>query len=166
MIATAASAEHIHEEVAMSLDNKVFLQTEASPEELQQVLLRATPLHMGEEFNGIKHLTSDAASVGILTRLPHDDRASKCGVEAELYLHISSGRDHREWERLCGFVVAALLHAYEGDLLYIHLGCPALRRKDGRVVLDRKAGIWEPGVEPDQLSMIDMPYEFGELPAL
>jgi hypothetical protein len=61
--------------------------------------------------------------------------------------------------------VVALLKQGEGDALFLYCSdSPALMRKDGKLILDSRSGIWKPVVKPAVLPLIDLPHEFGIIP--
>ncbi len=152
----------------MSLDSNIFLDADASPEDIRRVLRRTGHFEDRHEFDDLTQMTAEGVILGIHPPPSKYNEAFDAGINANLDLFITC-TDHEfsaAWDLNGIRATVALLHEFRGDLLFVYLDIPALMRKGGRIILDRRASIWEDGVEPNVLSLIDLPYEFGTIPTV
>ena len=154
-------------EQVLSLDNSIFIQAEATPQDIQRVLKAIGGFQTTDDINGIKGMIAEGVSLGIFFPPLGDGPARDAGISInfDLFFDNSDSAFLFEWTLNTVRAVVALLHAFPGDLLFMYCSdWPALLRKDGRIILDRDADLWDEGVEPDVLSLIDLPYEWGHIP--
>jgi hypothetical protein len=150
----------------MGLDASFMIEAEGAPAALKQVLLRTDYFESAEDIDGDKVVRATGVRISIYTPPIRTGVLEEAGVRANLALYLanSDNRFTYEWKLNSVRAVMALLHAYPGDALFMYCSdSPALLRKDGRVILDKRAGLWDEGEEPQVLSLVDLPYTFGTI---
>lgn len=149
----------------MSLDSTLYVQAATSMEGVMRTLaMTAGFLHAPGE---VDEMAADGLWMSIEPLRPEDPRPIQAAVVCnfDLFFNCSHSSRTYDWTLNTVRAVMALLHAYPGDALFMYCSdYPALLRKDGRIILDRNAGLWDEGVEPDVLSLVDLPYTFGTIP--
>jgi acetaldehyde dehydrogenase (acetylating) len=153
----------------MALDSIFMIDVSDTPEAVSKILLDTGLFARGNDYNGRMVVTGPESSISIYAPPISQHALDQAGITATVSLFIAN-TDHRqshEWTRNSVRAVTALLRAYSGDALFLYCtDSPALMRKDGRIILDRRAGLWDEGVEPDVLSLVDLPFEWGAIPQL
>lgn len=151
----------------MSLDSNFMIDTRASPEEIRTLLLETGFFERGEDFNDRKVLEAPGLSASIYSPPIRINALRQAGISASVSIQLTNVNHllTYDWTRNSVRAVVVLLHAYRGDALFLYCtDSAALMRRGGRIILNRRAGIWEDGVEPNVLSLIDLPYEWGDIP--
>lgn len=147
----------------MSLDMTIQIQASATPDQLQAVLEQATPFRSSPSgYDEIKKMHADQTSLSI-AYIPLGAAASTSRRGAPSIMITPTDRQSRAFVTNAVLACVALLRAYPGDVLLQSLDMPVLERKNGRIVLNRNAGIWDEGVEPVILPLITVPFEWGVL---
>ena len=149
----------------MTQSSNIWIETDDTPEGVRRVLERTTPFRAAPDFEGMKEMIAENTTLSISPRRPDDYRPAAAGLSCNLQLFFGN-MDKRSGIWITNMVSAAmaLLHAYPGDLLFMYLlHYPALMRRQGRLVL-QYPGLWDPQYRPDVISLIDLPYGWGDLP--
>ncbi len=110
-------------------------------------------------------MIAENTTLSISPTHPHDYEPSKAGLRSNLHLFIGNmDKSSGVWITNMVRAAMALLHAYPDDLLFMYLlHTSVLMRKQGPLVL-QYPGLWDPRYRPDVLSLIDLPYEWSDLP--
>jgi hypothetical protein len=151
----------------MSLDSTLLIDTDASPVLVQELLSRTGVFQMAGELGGAKLLRAEGVLIHVYVPPMGDVELQQAEIDAalEMFFDNTDNRLTYEWTLNPVRAVMALLHAYPGDALFMYCSdSPALLRKGGRIILDRRAGLWDEGVEPNVLALVNLPYTFGTIP--
>ena len=150
----------------MSLDNLIFMETDASVADIQRLLEQRTSFVFAEEVNQFKIMVAEASVLAIRSANPNEVWIREFAIRPNLRMtntyanHTSSAL----WKLETMRIVMALLHAYPGDLMFIYFDLALVMRKDGRIVLERDIDVWTAGGGPEMLALMDLPYEWGHNP--
>lgn len=150
----------------MSSHSKIWIETQATARDVQRILRQTGHFEDLVEFADLVQSSAEGTTLFIDAPSRVDDSARQVGIDADLHL-FTSCTDYtlaRFWTLNTVRATVALLHEFRGDLLFVYLDIPALMRKGGRIILDRRASLWDEGVEPNVLSLIDLPYEWETIP--
>ncbi len=156
----------LEEKAHVTQNSSIWIETEDTPEQVQRMLERATPFRVAPDFEHWKDLTTESTTLSISNMLIEDFLPGRTDLRYNLRLFLSN-KDKGSDLWLVSMVRAAvaLLHAYPGDLLFRYfLHSPVLMRKQGRLILELRSDVWSPRHETEVLSLIDLPYEWGEIP--
>jgi hypothetical protein len=152
----------------MSLDSSFWLDAPgATPASAQALLLGTGFFEPLDDLQKRKRLSAPGCILTIAVPLPPQFTLADAGIAATLNLIFANSDkdDTKSWTLNTMRAVISLLHAYPGDALLLYsTGSPALLRKRGVLMLDERCGLWQPDVEPQVLSMVDLPYRFGVIP--
>jgi ABC-type molybdate transport system substrate-binding protein len=151
----------------MSLDSSLWLSTILDAEAARDALTASGLFHEEPEIAKGLRLSADATLLTILFKPPVMGPFEDVGIRPTLHLFFANSDKENTAARTENTVraVVNLLKADEGDALFVYCSdSPALLRKDGKLILDERCGVWKPGVEPKVLPLIDLPYQFGIIP--
>ena len=150
----------------MTHNSSIWIETDDTPEQVQRLLELTTPFRVAPDFEHRKEMTAESAILSISTMRIEDFLPGRTDLRYNLRLFFSN-KDKGSDLWLVSMVRAAvaLLHAYPGDLIFRYLlHPPVLMRKQGRLVLELRSDVWSPRYETEVLSLIDLPYEWEEIP--
>lgn len=151
----------------MSLDSTFWLGVRAQPADVQLHLLNIgifTPL---DDFRGLKRVATEGCVVTIFPDAGMSDAPREAGVNVNMRLFFECTEAPRSklWTMATVRAVISILRGIPGDALLLYSGdSPALMRKHGKVVLDKRCGLWQPHVEPKVLPLITLQHEWSEIP--
>lgn len=147
----------------MSLDSTIWLDTRATVADIEACLLAT-----GHFQRIARGLAADgiAVTIGKPSRyIPRE--AGLKNATLSLFCDCLDSERTEPWTLNTVRALVALLHFSNDDLLFVYSSdYPALLRSGGRIVLDRNVGVWRPEVEPKVLPLIDLSYEWSNLPTL
>ena len=151
----------------MSLDSTLLIDVRAKTTEVQLHLVNTglfTPL---DDVNGLKRAATDGCIVTIFPDAGMYDGPNEASIHVNKRLSFAcseSGRS-KEWTLATIRAVISLLGGVPGDALLLYSGdCPALLRKSGKLVLDKRCGVWHPDTDPSVLPLVTLRYAWGEIP--
>lgn len=151
----------------MSLDSSLYLDATLGPENVRTCLLQTGYFAAAPDFEKGLRLTAEGTLVTIFHRSPMMGPFEDAGIEARRHLFFANSdkENTAAWTLNTVRAVACLLERSEGDALFLYCSdSPALLRKAGELILDERCGLWQRGVEPDVLPLIELPYRFGIIP--
>ncbi|MBI1209993.1 MAG: hypothetical protein GC190_00900 [Alphaproteobacteria bacterium] len=146
----------------MSLDSTLFLGIRAAPSEVQLHLVNTGLFTRIDDINGLKRVVADGCIVTIFPDAGmHDDpREAGLQVNMRLSLACTESAKSKAWTLATVRAVVSLLRAMPGDVLLLYSGdTPALMRKHGRLMLDKRCGLWRSDVEPKVLPLVTLQYD-------
>lgn len=151
----------------MSLDSTFWIDTRETPARVQAILAESGHFAIGPDIKIGKQVFADGAIVAISRARLFADQRAALGIDPQLQLYFGCADNSKTaaWTTNTVIGVTTLLRLMPGDALFVYSSqSPALLRKGGRLILDRRAGLWGEGVVPRVLPLVDLPYEFGEIP--
>ena len=151
----------------MSLDSSFWLDADLRPEGAQAILVGAGIFERGDSYRHGLRMFADGTILAVSPERSAFGPFQEAGIAPTLHFFFANSDNEktRAWTENTVRAVVALLDSVAGDALLLYCSdSPALLRKDGKIVLDRRCGLWQSGVEPEVLSLIAPPYEFGIIP--
>jgi hypothetical protein len=151
----------------MSLDSTLWIEIRALPSEVQLHLVNTGLFTRLDDVNGLKRAAADGCIVTIFPDAGMSDAPAETGIRANkrLFFACTQSDKSKEWTLATIRAVISLFRGAPGDALLLYSGdSPALLRKGGVLTLDKRCGVWQPGVEPSVLPLITLPYVWGEIP--
>lgn len=152
----------------MSLDSTFWLDAPAATAaSAQQMLLVTAGFERLADDGGHKRLYAEACTVVIVRPTPPQFTLQDVGIDSTLqFFFVNTDKENTAaWTLNTVRAVMTLLHAFPGDALLLYsTGSPALLRKGGSLILDRRCGLWAPDVEPHVLPLVDVPHSWGTIP--
>ena len=152
----------------MSLDSVLYLARGPAPAEMEAALLAGGRFEPAAPYKTVRRVAADAIVVSLFTHVAPFNAYAALGVAPQRVALFSCTDEDKSaaWTRRTIEGVVALLHAFDGDALFLHApDKPALLRKGGALTLDPRCGLWGADVEPRVLDLIDMPFSFGIIAA-
>jgi hypothetical protein len=152
----------------MSLDSSFWIDAPGTtPAQVKSLLLKTAYFQPLDDVRDNKRVCSEGCIVAISARRSIRDDLREIEIKPNLHLFFgcSDSEKTKHWTLNTVRAVAALLHAFPGNAYFAYSGdSPALLRRNGKTILDRRCGVWMPEVEPNVLPLIDLPYEWGIIP--
>ena len=153
----------------MPLEAHLYLDTSVGPDEIKTHLLRTMPFYDEPDFETIRRLSNNTASIGIRRRLPNLNRFRdypdpfcinyKIVTQFLCIDKLDPGRREEYYIQAFQAIVSLLKH-FSGDaVLIMYHDVPMLARKDGALrLMHTKGGIWDACSPANRLSLVDLPY--------
>lgn len=151
----------------MSLDSSLYIDAAIRSADVRDTLLRTGQFAvLPDDARGQTRLAADGVLV-VCMASPTPQSLDEFGIRARTHLYFANTDKEQTWAWTLNSVraVMAMLHAVRGDALFIYCSdTPALLRRSGAMVLDPSAGLWQPGIEPSVLPLVDLDYRFAPIP--
>ncbi len=151
----------------MSLDSTFWMDIAAAPDAVLALLVERCGYERPAKFTKHPQLYADGVILSLFAPPLSREMPKAAGIGAtQQFLFACTDSDlSKAWTLKTFRAVSALLNAYPGDaLLRYSSDLPALLRKDGRIVLDARCGLWNRDVEPQVLPLIPQPHVFALIP--
>lgn len=150
----------------MALDSTFYLDTAATAGALREALVRTGVFTAMPDQRGAARAFAPATLVHIAPARGDEAPAEEAGVRARWTLVIvcTDKEMSGAWTENTVIAVLAMLHAFEGDALFLFHDVPALLRKQGVVTLDQRCGLWRDDVEPRVIARVDLAHVWGVVP--
>ncbi len=151
----------------MSLDSTLWIEIRAQPSQVQLHLLNTGLFTRLDDINGLKRVATDGCIVTIFPDAGMHDGPREAGITVNMRLFFACTESEKSalWTFATIRAVISLLRGLPGDALLLYSGdSPALLRKKGELILDKRCGVWHPDVEPNVLPLITLRYSWGEIP--
>jgi len=151
----------------MSLDSTLFIEIRAKTSEVQLHLVNTGLFTRLEDVKGLKRAATDGCIVTIFPDAGMHDGPSEAGIKVNMRLFFACTESDKSkaWTLATIRAAVSLFRGVPGDALLLYSGDrPALLRRNGQLILDKRCGVWHPDVEPQVLPLITLPYSWGEIP--
>jgi len=151
----------------MSLDSTLWIEIRAKPAEVQLHLVNTNLFTPLDDVGGFKRVAADGCIVTIFPDVGVHDGPREAGVDVNmrLFFACTESAKSKHWTLATIRAVISLLRGVPGDALLLYSGdSPALLRKRGDVILDKRCGVWRADTEPQVLPFVTLRHTWGEIP--